>query len=236
MLRKLFAAVVVSGALQAADASAEPFYDAALCRPPYTMTSATALYEAAEKLGQPDKSLLTAYVYKLPEDVGQDGFKTSELVFAGTSVGVLVQGQQAEALAQRYQLQRERSSLLGASSKGYARELPAAEQPQPEAGTVSVIARESPALPGKTLLACEFVSKEDRASLEDYEKYRSDRIREDREPVEKAANRLAASPGNAASIAAYREALTKFLIQHPNADTALIEDYRAKLDALPGSR
>jgi len=170
MRRKLFALAVVAGALQAANASAEPFYDAALCKPPYTTTSATALYEAAEKLAKPDTSLLTAHVYKLPQDLGQDGFTTSEVVFAGTSVGVLIQGQQAEALAQRYQLQRERSNLLGASTKGYARELPAAEQPQPDAGTVSIVARESPSLPGKTLLACEFASTADRAALEAYEK------------------------------------------------------------------
>ena len=173
MLRTLFAIVVGSGTLQAAHASADPFYDAALCKPAYTMDSATALYEAAEKLAKPDTSLLTAYVYKLPQDIGQDGFKTSEVVFAGTSVGVLVQGQQAEALAQRYQLKRDPSNLMGTSTKGYARELPSTEQPLPDAGTVSIIARESAALPGKTLLACEFVSKEDRAALEAYEKSKS---------------------------------------------------------------
>jgi hypothetical protein len=174
MRRKLFAlAVTVSGTLQAAGAAAEPFYDAALCKPAYTMDSATALYEAAEKLAKPDTALLTAYVYKLPHELGQDGFKTNEVVFAGTSVGVLIQGQQADALALRYQLQRERSSLLGASTKGYARALPPGEQPRPDAGTVSIIARESAALPGKTLLACEFVSKEDQAALEAYEKSKS---------------------------------------------------------------
>lgn len=173
MLRTLFAAVVVSGTLQAAHASADPFYDAALCKPPYTMTSATTLFEAAEKLAKPDTSLLSAYVYKLPQDIGQDGFKTSEVMFAGTSVGVLVQGQQAEALAQRYQLKREPSNLMGTSTKGYARELPSAEQPDPGTGMVSVIARESPALPGKTLLACEFVWNADRKALEAYEKSKS---------------------------------------------------------------
>jgi hypothetical protein len=170
MLSKLFSAVVVSVTLHAAGASAASFYDAALCKPAYTMESAMELYEAAEKITKPDTSLLTAYVYKLPNDLGQDGFKTNEVVFASTSVGVLIQGQQAEALAQRYQLQRERSNLMGASTKGYARALPLAEQPTPEAGTVSVIARESASLPGKTLLACEFVSKEDQAGLDAYEK------------------------------------------------------------------
>ena len=169
MLAKLFAVVVVAATLQAASAVADPFYDAAICKPPYTMDSAMALYEAAEKLAKPDTSLMGG-VYKLPREFGQDGFKTNEVVFAGMAVGVLVQGQQAEALAKRYQLQRERSGLMGASTKGYARELPAAEQPQPEAGTVSIVARESASLPGKTLLACEFVSTADRAALEAYEK------------------------------------------------------------------
>jgi hypothetical protein len=170
MLRTPLAITLVSAALQGGQASAEAFYDAAICKPPYTMSSAMALYDAAEKLAKPDTSLLTANVYKLPQDIGQDGFKTDEVVFAGTSIGVLVQRAQAEALAKRYQLERERSTLLGASTKGYARELPADQQPQPEGGTVSIIARESAALPGKTLLACEFVSKEDRAALEAYER------------------------------------------------------------------
>jgi hypothetical protein len=234
MLRKLFTVVVVAATLQAANAVADPFYDAAICKPPYTMDSATALYEAAEKLAKPDTSLMGG-VYKLPKEFGQDGFKTNEVVFASTTVGVLIQGQQADALAQRYQLERERSNLLGTSTKGYARELPPAEQPRPEEGIVSIVARESESLPGKTLLACEFVSNADRAGLEAFEKYQADMIRQDSEPVEKAAKQLAASPGNRASIAAYRDALTKFLIQHPDADTALIEDYRAKLDALPRS-
>ncbi len=173
MLSKLLSAMVVSATLPATGASAASFYDAALCKPAYTMESAMELYEAAEKITKPDTSLLMANVYKLPNDLGQDGFKTREVVFAGSSVGVLIEGQQAEALARRYQLQRERSTLMGASIKGYARALPLAEQPTPEAGTVSVIARESASLPGKTLLACEFVSKEDQAALDAYGKSRS---------------------------------------------------------------
>ena len=171
MLRKLFTVVVVSATLQAANAAADPFYDAAICKPPYSMDSATALYEAAEKLAKPDTSLLSAHIYKLPQELGQDGFKSNEVVFAGTTIGVLVQGQQAEALAKRYQLQRERSNLVGASTKGYARELPTDQQPQPDQGKVSIIARESASLPGKTLLACEFVWEADRKALEAYEKY-----------------------------------------------------------------
>jgi hypothetical protein len=173
MRHSLLTVMIVSATLHGANASAEAFYDAALCKPAYTTASATTLYEAAEKQAKADTSMLTAYVYTLPQDVGQDGFKTNQVVFASTSVGVLVQGLQADALAARYHLQRERSTLLGASAKGYSRVLPAAEQPTPDAGTVSVIARESPSLPGKTLLACEFVSKEDRQALEDYEKAKS---------------------------------------------------------------
>lgn len=50
--------------------------------------------------------------------------------------------------------------MLGTSTKGYARELPADLQPEPGLtgpGKVFVVAREGDALPGKTLLACEFV-------------------------------------------------------------------------------
>jgi acetyl-CoA acetyltransferase len=170
MLPSRFAVMIAPAIFFGTAASAEPFYDAALCKPPYTTDSATTLYEAAEAQAKPDTSMMTAYVYTLPKDLGQDGFKTREVVFAGSSVGVLIQGQQADALAERYHLERERSSLLGASSKGYARALPADQQPQPEAGIVSIVARESPSLSGKTLLACEFVSKEDREALDAFEK------------------------------------------------------------------
>ncbi|QNA84354.1 hypothetical protein G4G27_10425 [Sphingomonas sp. So64.6b] len=170
MVRSYLVAMTVAGLFQGTAASAEPFYDAALCKPPYTMDSATTLYEAVEKIAKPDKSLLTAEVYKLPDEIGQDGFSSREVVFAGTAIGVLVQGLQADALAKRYHLEPERSSLLGTSSKGYARALPAAEQPSPDAGIVSIVARESPSLPGKTLLACELVMKEDQAALDSYEK------------------------------------------------------------------
>lgn len=145
------------------------FYDGALCNPPYTMQSATELYDAAEKLTKPDTSLLTAYVYKLPSDIGRDGFKTSEVVFAGSSVGVLIEGAQADELAARYQLEPEKSSILGTSTKGYARALPDAEQPTAEMGIVSIVARESDAIPGKTLLACEFVSHADLEALKSLE-------------------------------------------------------------------
>lgn len=173
MFRSYVAVPFLSGALFAMPASAAPFYDAALCKPPYTMDSTTALYEAAEKLAKPDTSLLTAYVYTLPQELGQDGFKSRQVIFAGTSVGVLVEGLRADELAERYHLIKERSTLYGTSTKGYSRILPSDQQPQPDLGTVSIIARESTSLSGKTLLACEFVLKADQQALDRYEKSRT---------------------------------------------------------------
>ena len=57
---------------------------------------------------------------------------------------------------------------------------------------------------------------------------------EDRKPVEKAAAQFAASPGNKAFIAEYRQALAAFIAKHrDDADPALIANYHAQLDALP---
>jgi len=57
---------------------------------------------------------------------------------------------------------------------------------------------------------------------------------EDRRPVDKASAQFMASPGNSAFIAEYREALTTFIAKHhDDADPALIENYKAQLDALP---
>jgi hypothetical protein len=59
-------------------------------------------------------------------------------------------------------------------------------------------------------------------------------LNEDRKPVEKAAAQFAASPGNKAFIAEYREALTTFIAKHhQDADPALIQNYQAQLDTLP---
>lgn len=167
----LAAASISSLPAQAADKAAAPaFYDAALCKPPYTTDTATALYEAAEKRAKPDTSVLGAAIYKLPDAIGQDGFSSNEVVFASTSIGVLIQGQVADQLAERYQLKPERSTILGTSTRGYSRTLSGASRVGLEAGTISVVARESAALPGKTLLACEFVSDTDRQALDAYEK------------------------------------------------------------------
>ncbi|MCZ7482868.1 hypothetical protein [Rhizobium rhizogenes] len=135
------------------------FYDAALCNPPYSMTSATEIYDAAEKLAKPDTSSLGAAIYTLPFQIGRDGFETDEVFFANGAVGVLIKGQRADDLAAKYDLKPETSDLMGTSSKGYARELSQDLQP-PEGlagpGKVSIVAREGDALGGKTLLACEF--------------------------------------------------------------------------------
>jgi hypothetical protein len=170
MFRSYFPASTLMGLLLAAPASANEFYDAAICKPPYTMDSATTLYEAAEKLAKPDTSMLTAAVYTLPEELGQDGFKSRQVVFAGTAIGVLIEGLRADALAEHYQLTKERSTVFGTSTKGYSRALPPEQQPQSDMGTVSIVARESPSLPGKTLLACEFVSKADQEALDAFGK------------------------------------------------------------------
>lgn len=59
-------------------------------------------------------------------------------------------------------------------------------------------------------------------------------IDEDRRPVEKAAAQFGASPRNNAFIVEYREALAAFIAKHhKDADPALIENYKAQLDALP---
>lgn len=167
------AAALLSGTAFTTPASAIPFFDAALCKPPYTMDSATALYDAAEKLAKPDTSILTAYVYTLPQELGQDGFKSRQVIFAGTTVGILIEGSRVDELAERYHLIKERFTLYGTSTKGYFRALPSDQQSQPDLGTVSIIARESASLPGKTLLACEFVLKADQQALDSYDKFRT---------------------------------------------------------------
>lgn len=59
-------------------------------------------------------------------------------------------------------------------------------------------------------------------------------VGQDRGPVDKAANQFAVSPGNPAFIAEYRAALTTFLARHRHdADPGLVQDYQARLDALP---
>lgn len=138
----------------------EKFFDAALCKPPYTTASATAVYEAAEALAKPDTSALGAAIYKISSQIGRAGFKSDEVFVGGTAVGVLIEGLRADDLAAKYGVKPESSDMLGTSSKSYAHELPADQQPEPGLtgpGKVFIVAREGDALPGKTLLACEFV-------------------------------------------------------------------------------
>lgn len=163
--RGAIAISVTVAALQAGSAVAaetDPtFYDAALCEPPYSMTSATEIYDAAEKLAKPDTSSLGAAIYKLPFQIGRDGFESDEVFFANGAVGVLIKGQRADDLAAKYDLKPETSDLMGTSSKGYARELSPELQPEEGLagpGKVSIVAREGDALGGKTLLACEFAA------------------------------------------------------------------------------
>jgi hypothetical protein len=163
----LVAIAVLVGSLPAcAQAATEPdFYGAALCNPPYSIGTANELYEAIEKVAKADTSTLGAAIYPLPTPIARDGFTASAVVFAGMSVGVLIEGEVADALARRYGLEQERSHLLGASRVGFARELPVEQQQMQELGLISVVAREGAAMPGKTLLACEFVSTEDRQAM-----------------------------------------------------------------------
>lgn len=144
---------------------APDFFAAALCQPPYSTDTATGLYEAAEKIAEADTSSLGAAIYALPEPVVRDGFTAKAVVFAEMSVGVLIEGEVADALARQYDLARESSHLLGASKNGFSRRLPNDQQQMKELGLISIVAREGPAMPGKTLLTCEFVSHEDRQAL-----------------------------------------------------------------------
>ncbi|MBB4276041.1 hypothetical protein GGE12_003838 [Rhizobium mongolense] len=142
-----------------ADPANDKFFDAALCKPPCTMTSAMEIYDAVEALAKPDTSSLGAAIYKIPNQIDRDGFKSTEVFFASNAVGILVEGQRADDLAAIFGLKPEASDLLGTSTKGYSLELPADLQPEPgmaEPGKVSIVARQADALPGKTLLACEF--------------------------------------------------------------------------------
>jgi hypothetical protein len=111
-------------------------------------------------LAKPDTSSLGAAIYTIPHQIGREGFKSNEIFFASNAVGVLIEGERADDLAAKYGLKRETSDLLGTSTKGYSLELPADLQPEPGMagpGKVSIVARQGDALPGKTLLACEFV-------------------------------------------------------------------------------
>ncbi|WP_298672159.1 hypothetical protein [uncultured Sphingomonas sp.] len=171
-LRIAMLATLASTAMPAgAEEAAQPdFFGGAICQPPYSIDGATALYHAAEKLGKADTSGLGGAVYHLPAPITRDGFTTQDVLFAGSAYGVLIAGEVAAKLAETYHLSPETTHLLGASSLGFARALPDAEQPMKGTGLVSIVARQGPGLKGRTMLACEFVSNEDRERLEMFEK------------------------------------------------------------------
>jgi len=153
-------AALQAGSLMAAETGSK-FYDAALCEPPYSMTSATEIYDAVEELAKPDTSSLGAAIYALPQQIGRDGFESNEVFFANNAVGVLIKGHRAADLAAKYDLKPEASDLMGTSSQGYARTLPP-DQQLPVGmlgpGKVAIVAREGAGLGDRTLLACEFVA------------------------------------------------------------------------------
>lgn len=159
-----------------ASAQAEvDIFGAALCEPPYSSDIATRVSDAVEKFTKPDMSMMGAAVYHLPKPIERDGFVTQAVVFSGVSVGVLVEGHVAAQLAAKYNLQRETSDLLGASTLGFSRRLPDKLQIAKDFGLISLIAREGPALGGKTLLACELDSYQDLESLEALKRYEASR-------------------------------------------------------------
>jgi len=150
-------------ALAAKNIPASAFFDAAICKPPYSTGHAMDLYEAAEKLGKPDQSSGAA-VYHLPAPIQKDGFVAQDLLFSGSTVGVLVKGNVAEQLAKHYKLKPQKNNIINMS--GFARQLPNAQQEMKELGLISLVALTSPAFKDKTLLACQFVSNEDQKNMQ----------------------------------------------------------------------
>lgn len=174
MIRAAFAILALTTAAPAFAEDAAPaapdFFGAAICQPPYSFDSAQALYEAAEKITKPDTSGFGAAVYRLSAPVTRDGFTTQAVLFAGSAIGVLIDGEVAAKLAETYHLTPEKTRLLGASSLGFSRLLPDADQKMKDWGLISIVARQGPGLKGKTMLACELVTNEDRERLEMFEK------------------------------------------------------------------
>lgn len=165
-------AIALSAAPLAAFAAppAQPdIFNAAICNPPFTSDLMDSIYNTVKATDpKPDESMLGAAVFRLPEPIHRDGFTTQHVVFTSTGIGVLVDGEVAGQLAQRYKLAPEKGHLLGASSAGYSRRLTVRG---PGGALILVSARQGPALKGKTLLACEMTSEEDIKALEQMEKH-----------------------------------------------------------------
>ncbi|VBB12582.1 hypothetical protein [Burkholderia stabilis] len=168
-LRAALGAIAAAPFVALAAPPAHPdIFNAALCKPPFTSDLMDSIYNTAKAADpKPDESMLGAAVFRLPEPIRRDGFTTQNVVFTRSGIGVLVEGEVAGQLAQRYQLTREKGHLLGAASIGYARRLTARG---PGGALILVSARQGPALKGKTLLACEMTSEEEIRALEQMEK------------------------------------------------------------------
>ncbi|AOR68573.1 hypothetical protein BBJ41_14135 [Burkholderia stabilis] len=168
-LRAALGAIAAAPFVALAAPPAHPdLFNAALCKPPFTSDLMDSIYNTAKAADpKPDESMLGAAVFRLPEPIRRDGFTTQNVVFTRSGIGVLVEGEVAGQLAQRYPLTREKGHLLGAASIGYARRLTARG---PVGALILVSARQGPALKGKTLLACEMTSEEEIKALEQMEK------------------------------------------------------------------
>ncbi|KVR22252.1 hypothetical protein WK56_10820 [Burkholderia ubonensis] len=169
-LRAALGAVIAAPFVALAAPPAHPdIFNAAICKPPFTSDLMSAIYDTVKAADpKPDESMLGAAVFRLPEPIRRDGFTTQNVVFTSTGIGVLVEGEVADQLAQRYKLAPEKGHLLGASSVGYSRRLTVRG---PGGALILVSARQGPALKGKTLLACEMTSEEDIKALEQMEQH-----------------------------------------------------------------
>lgn len=156
----IIAATALWASAAATAADTRSFFDAALCQPAYTTKAASALYDDAEKITQYRMVGIMA-VYPLPEPVVKEGFSATDFVLAGSTYGVLIEGQKAQELAKAFNLTKQAPNPMIAATKSYIRVLDDAEQPSPEMGQVAITARESQLIPGKTLLSCEFTSLAD---------------------------------------------------------------------------
>ena len=153
---------LTSPAFAGKNVPASAFFDAAICKPPYSSRHATNLYDAAEKYGKADRSS-GASIFHLPSPITKDGLVAQDVFFAGDTVGVLVEGNVAAKLAKKYKLAPEKINIINMS--GFARQLPEPQQGMKELGLISLVALKSSAFKDKTLLACQFVSNEDRKNM-----------------------------------------------------------------------
>ncbi len=143
--------------------STSAFFDAATCNPPYSTAYAMDIYNLAEKMGKANMSSMSA-VYHLPSPIKRDGFVAQDVFFSGSTVGVLVEGNVVDKLAKQYNLTPEKLNIINMT--GFSRQLPDAQQGLKELGLISLVALTSSAFKDKTLLACQFVSNEDRKNMQ----------------------------------------------------------------------